>query len=239
MTEDLNFGFSRILDSWARGQINTCMPGVVTEFSNRTVPQVSVQPGFKRFLESADAPENLPIIENVPVIYPGSSNYLMVYDIPVDTPVLLVFAQRSIGPWMQQGGSVDPALDHMFDLSDAIAIPGLIPFPDELSAAVIEDGISIQKRDGSSYISIEGDTITTNGDETVLQEGTDWAVQFTTLKSAFDTLKTDLNNLITIFNAHVHPGVTAGAASTAVSVTPGTPSAADMANSKVDDVRLP
>lgn len=75
--------------------------------------------------------------------------------------------------------------------------------------------------------------------EIVLNGGTDFAVAYTDLKSAFDTLKGDLNNLISVFNSHVHPGVTAGGASTSATVTPGTASAADMAGAKVATVKLP
>ena len=168
MTDDLDFGLSRILDSWARGQIHTCMPGTVTAFTDRGTPQVSVRPGFKRLKEGADVAEDLPIIENVPVVYPGGSDYMIVFDLPVDSPVLLVFTERSIGSWMQQGGSADPALDHMFDLSDAIAIPGLIPHPSELPTDVIEDGIEIRNRDGDVYIKIDGSVITVdNSDATI------------------------------------------------------------------------
>jgi phage gp45-like len=71
-------------------------------------------------------------------------------------------------------------------------------------------------------------------------DGTDWAIQFTEMKTAFDALKSDLNNFITTkYNAHIHGGVTTGSGSTAATLTTGSASSADMANSKVDTVRLP
>jgi hypothetical protein len=79
---------------------------------------------------------------------------------------------------------------------------------------------------------VDDNTVEINGD-------TDFAVAYTDLKSAFDTMKTDLNAFITIFNAHVHPGVTAGPASTGVTVTPGTATTADMAGAKLDTVKVP
>lgn len=100
--------------------------------------------------------------------------------------------------------------------------------------------------DGNVGITTEGDiTATADGNvitsaaETVLQDGTDYAVQFTAMKSAFDTLKSELNTLVTVFTAHVHPGVLAGAASTGPTPTPGTPPAADMSGAQVSNVRLP
>lgn len=78
-----------------------------------------------------------------------------------------------------------------------------------------------------------------NAGEFVYNQGTDYAVAYEDLKVGFDTLKADFNNLITVFNAHVHSGVTTGGGSSAVSPTPGTPSTASIDASKVETVRLP
>jgi len=66
-------------------------------------------------------------------------------------------------------------------------------------------------------------------------------IRFNKLKSAFDELKTDFNNLVTAYNAHTHittatvgtgpPGIIAPTTST------GTPSTADMADSKIDELK--
>jgi len=65
----------------------------------------------------------------------------------------------------------------------------------------------------------------------------DFMVRFNKLKTGFDLLKTELNAFVTIFNAHVHPGVTAGGASTLVSITPGVPAAATIDDSKIDEIK--
>lgn len=57
----------------------------------------------------------------------------------------------------------------------------------------------------------------------VLNEGTDFAVQFTAMKAAFDQLKSD-------YDLHTHPSIGS---------PPATPSTADMSGAKVDKVRLP
>jgi len=80
------------------------------------------------------------------------------------------------------------------------------------------------------------------GDGTVvLNDGTDWAVQFTALKDAFDTLKSDLNGMISKWNTFATAYAPGGPAA------PGTPptadnataSTADMAGAKVTSVQLP
>lgn len=69
-----------------------------------------------------------------------------------------------------------------------------------------------------------------NGDD-------DNMVRFSELKTEFDKLTSDFNSLVSTFNTHVHPGVTAGGASTLVTVTSGAPSTADIADAKIDEVK--
>lgn len=57
----------------------------------------------------------------------------------------------------------------------------------------------------------------------------EFAIGFNAMKTAFDEMVSD-------FNAHTHTGVTTG---TGVSGTPSTPSNADMAAAKIDEVKLP
>lgn len=74
----------------------------------------------------------------------------------------------------------------------------------------------------------------------VFNEGSDWAVQYTALKSAFDQLKSDLNTFIGIFNGHVHTSsCTAGGTPTLVSTTSGSTSSADMSSAKIEDIQVP
>lgn len=61
--------------------------------------------------------------------------------------------------------------------------------------------------------------------------------RFEELKSGFDQLKSDHNALLQEFKAHVHPGVTVGAGSTAVPVSVSTPSTASIDDSKIDEIK--
>lgn len=75
--------------------------------------------------------------------------------------------------------------------------------------------------------------------EVVMNDGTDYAVKYNELKTAFDQLKADFDALVAVFNAHLHSGVTAGGSNTGAVSATGTPSTADMSGSKVDTVRMP
>lgn len=97
--------------------------------------------------------------------------------------------------------------------------------------------------DGNVSIVTDG-TVTTSAKETILQDGTDYAVQFTEMESAFNDLKNELNSLVTAYNAHIHiTTATVGATPTPGVIAPttstGTPPVATMAAAKIEDVRLP
>lgn len=113
----------------------------------------------------------------------------------------------------------------IYSYDDAGAIVGKIHIK-------INGDMQIDAGGGATLNILSGGNIEINGNA-------DSAVAFTDLKTAFDQLKTDLNNLVTIFNAHVHPGVTSGGSSTTATVTPGTPSAADMSGAEVPTVKVP
>lgn len=81
-----------------------------------------------------------------------------------------------------------------------------------------------------------------NGDIT-LNSGTDWAIQFTALKSAFDQLVSDFNSLVSVFNSHQHnyapgPGAPVPTVPT-VPPTPGSSTTADMSSSKIESIKVP
>lgn len=84
---------------------------------------------------------------------------------------------------------------------------------------------------------IAAEVLATAGGEIVINAGEDWAVQYSALKSAFDTLKQDLNNLVQWCTSHMHPTAAVGAPS--VAAPPPTASAADVSGAKIAKVRVP
>jgi len=146
-------------------RVNTCIPGQIVSY-DRTSQTAEIQPVLKiKFVEKD--PENLPIIKDVPVVYPGSGGYWLTFDLVPGDYVLLLFSQRSIGAWQTQGGIVDPSRRRKFHMSDAIALPGINPNPDVLSG-LESGGMSIQNRDGSKYIKIKSTgQVNINGNLTV------------------------------------------------------------------------
>jgi len=86
---------------------------------------------------------------------------------------------------------------------------------------------AIKTEISSNIVSISGST------QIELNGNTDYAIKYNNMKTAFDTLRTDLNNFITVFNAHAH-----GNSGASPPATPGIPSVADMSNAQNAKVRF-
>jgi hypothetical protein len=115
-------------------EINVSIPGRVVTY-NRTKREATVQPLIRRAYVDADGErktEKLPIIPGVPVQFPGGgvSGVDMSWSLAPGDLVLLMFCHASLDKWLEVGGEVDPGDDRRFNLSDAVAIPGIRPFKD-------------------------------------------------------------------------------------------------------------
>lgn len=90
---------------------------------------------------------------------------------------------------------------------------------------------------------VQATHLLTNDGNHVFNDGTDWAVRFSELETAFNQLRDDHDALVASYNAHVHPvpGVSTGGGSTTSSPTTSTetPSTADVSGAKVEEVQLP
>lgn len=67
---------------------------------------------------------------------------------------------------------------------------------------------------------------------------TDNMVRYSKLEDAFNELRDDFNTFVnSVYNVHVHPGVTPGSGSTAVTPTVGQASTADISPAKIDEIK--
>lgn len=72
--------------------------------------------------------ELLPVVTDVPIMFPGSGAYRITWPVAAGDTVLLVFSSSSLDRWLARGGEVDPEDDRHHNISDAVAIPGLFDF---------------------------------------------------------------------------------------------------------------
>lgn len=108
--------------------VRTAMPAQISRvLSNQ---QVDVQPMIQARYQSQDEPVTLPIIQSIPVVMASGKNYALKVPVAVGDTGLLIFCDRSIDVWCVSNaeGPVDPQDTRHHDLSDAVFVPGLVPF---------------------------------------------------------------------------------------------------------------
>lgn len=118
--------------------IHTALPGIVKEY-DPTTNKATIQPALNKAYETG--PMEMPLMENVPIMFQAGANFAINFPIKEGDYVLLVFCERSIDLWKSVGGQVTPDDPRKFHLSDAVAIPGLMPFAGFTSTNNNEDFI--------------------------------------------------------------------------------------------------
>lgn len=152
---------------------------------------LDVQPLVQELVERDAGLESMsvPVIANVPVVWPGAGGFRLTFPIAEGDTVLLIFSDRSLDQWLAKGGEVDPRDPRRHALPDAIAIPGLRSFKDPWSGAAA-DGLTLGK-DGGPQIKVKESTIEVGGaDEPI---------------ALAQTIETLLGQIRTWLSTHTHP----------------------------------
>ena len=166
------------------------------------------------------------------------------------------YPYQGVGDTTFEGMYINPLTKALYDATDVIighysgsflsfntgVLSGKVPGSVSLNAVTDFDLTSGNNilLDSIVKTEISSTTVTLTGTSAVeLNGNTNFAVKYTELKSAFDTFKNDFNTFITtVYNLHVHAGVTVGAGSTAVTPSIGTATVADMTTAKNSKVLM-
>jgi hypothetical protein len=165
--------------------VHTAMPARVETYDAAT-QKVSVQPLIRRGYvdERGDrATERLPVITEVPVVFPGAGGFRVTFPVQPGDTVLLVFSEASLDRWLVRGGEVDPDDDRRHALTDAIAIPGLRAFGQALASAPAD--VMTAGRDGGPVIEFDTSEIRVGGSQAL-------------------ATKADIDALASVFSSHTH-----------------------------------
>lgn len=125
-----------------------CMPCQVIKINGNQ--NVDVQPLLKFRYIDQDSAQPIPAIHHVAVSMPMGKNYSVKLPIDVGDTGYCIFSDRSLDAWLAGGGEmVDPADSRAHDISDAIFVPGLVPFSqqttDSTTDLVVTNGKAIFK----------------------------------------------------------------------------------------------
>lgn len=138
----------------------TALPGLVVSV-DLDAQTLAVQPtiqGAVTSQEGATQYVNLPMLVDVPIVWPRAGGFALTFPISAGDEVLVVFADRCIDSWWQSGGIGAPAEPRMHDLSDGFAILAPTSQPRKLSGV---SATNVQLRDdaGTTYVEITPDGV--------------------------------------------------------------------------------
>ena len=143
-----------MIDSRIR-ELYFALPAKVIEYDPET-NQVSVLPQIKVKLVGNPNAMDLPIINNVPVVFPRAGAAHLRFPIQLQDFGQLLFNQRSIDIWQAAGTEVDPQDSRKFDLNDAVFIPGLFPLTKPMVRGGAVESLEIKNKTGFVEITDDG-----------------------------------------------------------------------------------
>lgn len=211
-----------LAQSFAQQQrgVHTAMPGVIQSY-DAGAQRASVKPALSRNLSDGEV-EELPILEDVPVIWPRSGGASMTFPIKSGDGCLLIFMERSIDEFKGKGGDVTPADPRQHALSDAVALMGFVHFgggggPDDAVEIKMGD-TTVTVKDGEAII--KAPSVTIDAPETTVQGNmtVQGSISGQGGMSVQGSLAVDggalTHNGTNVGDDHVHGGVEPGSAKT-------------------------
>ena len=146
--------------------VNTSMPGTIKSFDKKN-QTATIIPNIRSVVNKTDGTSStrqLPELKNVPCLFPYSANsgFSLTFPVKEGDQCLLIFSQRSIDNWQENGKVNDPvevSYPRAHSLVDAVAIVGAIPEPDAIQD-FNEDAIEIRNKDRSSVVTVGNSNIT-------------------------------------------------------------------------------
>lgn len=197
-------------------EIHTAIPGKIESYDPST-KKAKVKPLIKRWFYDGSL-LSLPVIVDVPVIFPGTKDFILHFPLKSGDGVLILFSERSMEYFLSNNMTdSEPGDPRTYDINDAIAIPGLFSFGSPGKVASGNAEVEILYKNASIKIDDSGN-VKINGDSKNF-------VTHAELDAALQTFMTALN-------LHMHPTATPGPPS-----PPATPMSLDISAAKANTVK--
>lgn len=138
--------------------LRCCIPGVIQQYDPKT-NTASIQPAIREEIVNEDNTVqymNLPILVNVPIIFPSCSIGSIKMLLKQGDECLVLFSDLSIDNFWKYANVQNPIEVRRHDLSDGIAIPCVLSQPNTKQF----NGTGMEITGGNSKISITNDEIT-------------------------------------------------------------------------------
>lgn len=158
-----------------KNQIRVAMPGIIQSFDPETVTAV-VQPAIRSVENDNDGnrdTKNYSLMVEVPVVFPRGGGCTLTFPVKEGDECLVIFADRCIDFWWQNGGIQEPVDDRMHDLSDAFCIVGPQSQAKKISG-ISTSAAQLRTDDGAAFVEVAAGhdiTVKTSGKLTATAQG--------------------------------------------------------------------
>ena len=183
--------------------INTrvAMPGIIQSF-DATEQTVTVQCAIREKINMDGnlSWQDIPLLLDVPIIFPRAGNYILTMPIQAGDECLVVFGDSCMDAWWQSGGVQNQIDCRRHDLSDGYAIVGLYSQPRRISNYSTNTA-QLRNISGSAYVELSGNNINIVGANVTISANNVTIGGSTTIDGRS-------------FMGHTHTGVMTGGGST-------------------------
>lgn len=163
-----------LADALLKNNINNTLrvavPGIISAFDPQR-QTATVQPTIRERLRSPEGAISdvaLPLLADVPVIFPRAGGFALTFPVKSGDECLVIFADMCIDAWWQSGGVQNQVDKRRHDLSDAFCIVGPCSLPQAL-ADISTTGVELRNASGTQRITLSdvinlSGTVTVNGE---------------------------------------------------------------------------
>jgi hypothetical protein len=213
---DLNEAILAALQGW-QAQMWTALPARIISFDAAKMT-VQAQPVLQIQVRDPKGNWNwvsMPPISDCPVMFPGGGGFTLTFPVAADDECLLVFANRCIDLWWQNGDGVHIQADYrMHDLSDGFAFVGVRSQPRALGN-VQTNKVELRNDGRSMYVQIDSSGgIKLKATTLVTIDAPDVTLTGNLTAAGTITGTTDVVAGTKALKAHVHSGVQSGGSNT-------------------------
>lgn len=152
---DLYTALKAALEGW-QAKLWTALPAQIVSF-DAVAMTCQAQPTVQALMLDAKGAESwvtMPLVVDVPVLFPGSGGFTLTFPVAAGDEVLLIFSSRCIDAWWQSGGIQQQAEFRMHDLSDGFAILGNRSQP-RVIPGLSTTAVQLRNDAGDAYIQIK------------------------------------------------------------------------------------
>jgi len=120
---------------------HTALPGEVQSYDT-TKQSANIKISINRDIEGESV--EWPILEDIPVCFPRSNGKGLSFPLASGDSVLLIFNESNLDRWRFFGPGQSPIDYRMFDINDAVVIPGFYPASGVMDPPPIDDATELR-----------------------------------------------------------------------------------------------